>query len=421
MQGPAGPTNLKLKNIQGNTVNDFSFNLRVADEQDVVRLRLIEEITPTHDVTFFEDIDICIEDTVDGYNTVKNHWAEKTTKFLTRKKYSDPTGVAKKYDNTLKLYRMTGGIIFPISMFASNFDGIIPKETLLGPKVFKNKMINDCENKNEWAAIALGKKELKTLPTELQFSSKRVIKLSSALQRNYYHWMVECLPKLGVFKNLLAQPSSFKIVVDHKLPAFVMSSLELFGIQQENLINIRKVTAFSEVIFSSRLSQSNVTISPYVRTFYKDFSAQFLQPSTRSVTTAKRIYISRSKASMRRIVNEDALVEMLLSFGFTIVANEDYSLLEQAQLFHDADVVVGAHGAGLTNILFCRENTKVIELLHHEFDQGVTSYAALSELFDLQYKMYVGKAIQDEKESWNANLNFTVNVKQVKALLSELL
>ena len=124
---------------------------------------------------------------------------------------------------------------------------------------------------------------------------------------------------------------------------------------------------------------------------------------------------------MRRIVNEEALVEMLLSLDFEIIASEDYSLLEQAQLFHDADVVVGAHGAGLTNILFCRENTKVIELLHHEFDQGVTSYAALSELFDLQYKMYVGKAIQDEKESWNANLNFTVNVKQVKALLSELL
>ncbi|OJF69441.1 hypothetical protein BK026_11955 [Alteromonas sp. V450] len=402
-------------------MNDFSFNLRVAEEQDVVRLRLIEEITPTHDITFFEHVDAFIDDGVDAYSAVKQHWAEQTTKFLTRKKYTESDGVAKKYDNTLKIYRMTGGIIFPISMFASNFDGIIPKETVLGPKVFKNKMINDVEDKNEWASIALGKKELKTLPTELQFSSKRVIKLSSALQRNYYHWMVECLPKLGVFKNLLAQPSSLKIVVDHKLPAFVMSSLELFGIRQENLINIRRVTAFSEVIFSSRLSQSNVTISPYVRTFYKDFSAKFLKPMTQTVTTAKRIYISRSKASMRRIVNEDALVEMLRSFGFTIVANEDYSLIEQAQLFHDADVVMGAHGAGLTNILFCRENTKVIELLHHEFDQGVTSYAALSELFDLQYKMYVGKAIHDEKQSWNANLNFSVNVKQVKAILSKLL
>ena len=37
-------------------------------------------------------------------------------------------------------------------------------------------------------------------------------------------------------------------------------------------------------------------------------------------------------------------------------------LADQVALFHRAECVVGPHGAGLTNLLFCRSGTPVIEI-----------------------------------------------------------
>ena len=38
------------------------------------------------------------------------------------------------------------------------------------------------------------------------------------------------------------------------------------------------------------------------------------------------------------------------------------SVAEQVELFVYADVVVAPHGAGLTNLLFCREGTRIVEI-----------------------------------------------------------
>ena len=38
------------------------------------------------------------------------------------------------------------------------------------------------------------------------------------------------------------------------------------------------------------------------------------------------------------------------------------SVEEQVKFFSSADMVVGAHGAALTNLVFCRPGTRVVEL-----------------------------------------------------------
>jgi capsular polysaccharide biosynthesis protein len=48
--------------------------------------------------------------------------------------------------------------------------------------------------------------------------------------------------------------------------------------------------------------------------------------------------------------------------GFESVKCEKLSVQEQAEVFSSAEVVVGAHGAALTNLVFCRPGTRVVEL-----------------------------------------------------------
>ncbi len=66
-----------------------------------------------------------------------------------------------------------------------------------------------------------------------------------------------------------------------------------------------------------------------------------------------RIFITRR--GRRRILNEGEVVRRLSRHGFVPVDLEDLSFEEQIDLFYDAEVVVGAHGAGLTNMLFSQD------------------------------------------------------------------
>jgi capsular polysaccharide biosynthesis protein len=53
---------------------------------------------------------------------------------------------------------------------------------------------------------------------------------------------------------------------------------------------------------------------------------------------------------------------MVATLGFEVVALSKLSFMDQAQLFYTSDVIVGEHGAGLANLVFCRKGTKIIEI-----------------------------------------------------------
>ena len=83
----------------------------------------------------------------------------------------------------------------------------------------------------------------------------------------------------------------------------------------------------------------------------------------RSGSGPRRVYVSRSDAKQRRVVNEDGVRQLLEKHGFVTITPSNLTVLEQFQLFRDAEIIVGPHGAGLTNILATRRGSKVIELV----------------------------------------------------------
>jgi hypothetical protein len=74
------------------------------------------------------------------------------------------------------------------------------------------------------------------------------------------------------------------------------------------------------------------------------------------------LFFSRGAARKRRLRNEAELEAIAAARGFArfeaVAANHP----EQVRRFANADVIVGVHGAGLTNLLFARPASAVIEL-----------------------------------------------------------
>ena len=76
------------------------------------------------------------------------------------------------------------------------------------------------------------------------------------------------------------------------------------------------------------------------------------------------VLILRRNGSRRfKVDDERALIDTLQRNGMLVsIYDGGTSLLDTIALFRSADAVVGWHGAGMANVVFCRNGTKVIEI-----------------------------------------------------------
>jgi capsular polysaccharide biosynthesis protein len=77
---------------------------------------------------------------------------------------------------------------------------------------------------------------------------------------------------------------------------------------------------------------------------------QYFNP--RHGQTLTRIYVSRRKASYRKIANELEIESMLSKRGFEILSVEDFSLSEQIGLISTCECLISPHGAGLSHMIW---------------------------------------------------------------------
>jgi capsular polysaccharide biosynthesis protein len=77
---------------------------------------------------------------------------------------------------------------------------------------------------------------------------------------------------------------------------------------------------------------------------------------------SRRIYISRGDAPRRRVVNEAEVRTFVETRGFEVVSAASLTVAEMARLMAGARCVVGAHGAGMVNVVFAPPPASVVEL-----------------------------------------------------------
>ncbi len=106
----------------------------------------------------------------------------------------------------------------------------------------------------------------------------------------------------------------------------------------------------------------------------------------------RRLFVSRSLAIARRLLNEDEVVARLQPLGFERLQAETMSFGDQVRSFSSAEIVVGPHGAGLANTVFCSPGGIVVELRAARFRPvGVSAFATLADLFDHRYGLVRGE------------------------------
>jgi len=244
----------------------------------------------------------------------------------------------------------------------------------------------------------------------------RVANLSGDWPDNYHHWLVEILPRLELIRLSGRELHSIDQFIFNRLDRpYHLATLASFGISSKMVLTATPSTHYEceELILPSFIRGAGCGI----RWIYQFLRRQFLQPMEPFSGSPLRIYVSRSHASIRNVVNEDEVSALLARYGFQIFYLETLDFFEQVRLFARAEAVIGAHGAGLTNIVFCPPTTKVIEFTMPDR----VHYWAIADECGLDYyymNSFPELPIDFSDTQWNFNNDMVVDLKMLQQTLA---
>ncbi|MBI2352795.1 glycosyltransferase family 61 protein [Candidatus Dependentiae bacterium] len=192
---------------------------------------------------------------------------------------------------------------------------------------------------------------------KLFFINERVAVLTSTWPSNYYHWMIDILTKLALLE--MNHVSYDRILVQTDKPFAKEILLSLLSIDPEKILFFSNRQCFLQA--KELIVPTVVGPRPEVLDYLRDRLLFQVQERNFVKPVSKKLFISRADTS-RRIKNEHEIFEVLQKYGFEKYELSKLSVQEQIYLFHNAEIIVGEHGAGLTNILFCKPGTVIVEI-----------------------------------------------------------
>jgi len=237
---------------------------------------------------------------------------------------------------------------------------------------------------------------------------------------NYWHWTFEWLPRLFALKELVNQNGIGQI-------SFLNLGSDLNVFQTEWLDAVFGQLVDIASYDSPILCQNLVWITPPFPAHHCPETISLIRSHMvatrnnhvlkRNLNIHPRIYILRGNArNGRRIANEARLLIELKKLGFVEMAMDGLTVYEQAQLFSNAECIVGAHGSAFVNMVFCKCSCKIIELFGPGYVSG-HDYS-LSYNCGLHWEYIEGESV-DASPTFTSD--FTINPELLAERLSSVL
>jgi len=255
------------------------------------------------------------------------------------------------------------------------------------------------------------KRKIETLYSFL----KKPIKISKALwfiddwSTGYFHWFTDALPRFIALKEYR---ETHKILLPQKFKSFpyIIDSLKELNISpyffEEN-----EPLLIKELITTNQIA----TTGNYHKGLMLQLS-QLFQKKKIKPPPHRAIYLSRKKASRRKITNEEACITVLENMGVETHLFEDYSFAKQLSIIKETKLLIGVHGAGLTNMLFMPKNSSIFELRNNQ-DQHNQCYFTLASDLEHDYYYFGADPTSDDKHNADITLNLPLFKTELKAIL----
>lgn len=250
--------------------------------------------------------------------------------------------------------------------------------------------------------------------TEILLSIEEPVILANG-HNNYYHWHLNWLPRI-VLADRFSDLRGMKVLVHENPASYVLDALQaVTGRRREDCLELNRGVFRVKKLFLPT-PFPNPMHAPFAVRCYNTIR-QYGPQSTR-----RKLYLTRGDAPSRRILNEDAVIGLLSDYGFETVQPETLPYQEQVSLFSEAGMIVGAHGAGLTNMLFCQPGFSAVELFNGYYSRVYWSLASVMGVN--HYKKLQSTQVETPKNTSDSvellkNSHFHVDLAELQRVIEE--
>ncbi|MBP9765368.1 glycosyltransferase family 61 protein, partial [Candidatus Babeliales bacterium] len=221
------------------------------------------------------------------------------------------------------------------------------------------------------------------------FIPSSVVVLGQMCSHMYFHWLTEVLSRLAMIEMMQIPYEYVYAPYDAK---FMKETFELWGIDSSKILNpdtqypsIKAQNLIVPTIVCTPRMESK-DFCNYIRKDLLDYVRNKLANAVKdhncSVPMHPKIFVSRKDAGNRQIVNEDEIFAMFKPFGFVRYELGRLSVADQIKLFEQAEIIVGPHGGGFTNILFSKPGTSLIEIFQEHCD---CCFGYMAQQYQIEY------------------------------------
>ncbi|HEY9636739.1 MAG TPA: glycosyltransferase family 61 protein [Coleofasciculaceae cyanobacterium] len=247
-----------------------------------------------------------------------------------------------------------------------------------------------------------------------------VCSLVNAANHVYGHWITDCLMRLeGLehYQNITGRKPI--LIINHNLRSWQIDSLKILGYEPNDYIqwtyNLNGLNAARLVVPSFR--RQGTWIEPSACHWLRQRMLSNLPTiEKQEFPFSRRIYISRKKELGRSVINEDEVMEVLHPLGFVSYTLETMNFAEEMRLFSQAEIIIGTHGSGLTNMIFSQNRPTIIDF----FGAWYTNW-----FFNLSASLgfhYTSFKCQPSGETFKLTRgNMVVDAVQLKQLVGKLI
>lgn len=261
--------------------------------------------------------------------------------------------------------------------------------------------------------IKLPKKITKTIDCGIHFAKDH--------SRNYFHWIVECLPRLSLIKNL---DKNIPLLVDEDLPPQFYEALQLLNEEGRELIKLKfgETYEVKNLYYPSQLSivHDNYNLPIYNKdAYYSPKAINYIRDSfLKKIDVSgniynRKLYISRKNSDYRQLLNNDDIENLLLNHGFEIVFPENLSLIAQVRLFSQAKIIIGQSGAGMTNFIFAPADCKILMMVSDAPQTNLHLFNTLAQSIDISIDFIIGKSASSFHKKFTIHKDFYVDTKLI--------
>lgn len=233
------------------------------------------------------------------------------------------------------------------------------------------------------------------------FLGKRLKKIQKAIfivtpeaSNNFYHWHLDLVPRILLCKIVIEDFSSRHIIIHSELKKYEKEFYEYLGIDPEKIIclNNFNVLPVSDLIVPAYTFDYDTQFDAFGDNSTKwkkkifDYVKSNVFKIDAIVENQTLVYLQRGENNRfgRNLIGEDKIIPLLQEIGFQIYNPINYSIKEQAEILSKAKCVVSIHGAAMSNIVYCKEGTLIIEL---KGPYNITeSFNNISKNFGLKYE-----------------------------------